>query len=236
MGFLLILSCLTSTVFSQAGVSVWPQGAGLTAADRREVVALAKDMGIDGPLRVNEFLNVFVGYRFLIVESQSSGSGRERRSTRAQMFRDDWLGFRGEQPTGAGPHRVGRWISVGEAEAVTRWRIEDGSWFVDVFLESGDKYDDAELIVMAMRRGTLVNRQPDRVSGAVAGQPPIPKLEPRAIVGIQRPWGSWPPPPGVSLRDYQLNLSSYRGVSGETLHVRIVDGSVEFLGQSHWIS
>lgn len=57
--------------------------------------------------------------------------------------------------------REGRWRASRSQLAVQEsWRVEDGDWFVDVQLGDHVQYGDAERIVLAIRRETLVNRLP----------------------------------------------------------------------------
>ena len=66
----------------------WPKG--MSASDKRDVLALASRMGIAEPARV-EFNRVLIlGNRFLRVKSRALEDGHELRWNEVTMIRDSW--------------------------------------------------------------------------------------------------------------------------------------------------
>jgi hypothetical protein len=231
LGLTVGLICWASIAHAQNAPLDWPSE--LTSDDRRDVLALAKQMGIDDPVSVQLSLLMF-GHRNLSVESRPGELGLEVHSIRAVMFRDDWLGYQNDPPVGAGPYQVGRWTSIGRPEALIRWRIYDGDWFTDVQLGSPDAYDDGRMIVMAFRQRTLVNRQPEQVENGVRSQPPIPRIDLPRVGAISRPPDLIFSRDPTRTREYVVLWGSM-GYNSDSLHVRIVNDRVEFLGVIHSI-
>ncbi len=50
-------------------------------------------------------------------------------------------------------------------------------WFTDADLDSDADFEDAQVIVLAMRAHTMVNRLPPRELDGVRTQPPIPEID-----------------------------------------------------------
>jgi len=137
----------------------WQRAESLTPTDRSDIINLAKRAGIDSPARVALESPLLAG-SVVIVESVRTTSGPLRTWRELHICRRDWC-----QPDRPRIRR-GRWIASTEIYERDDWRIRDGDWHLDLSLDRGVPFDAAEQIVLAMRRGELVNRLP-------AG-PPLP--------------------------------------------------------------
>ena len=74
--------------------------------------------------------------------------------------------------------RVGRWLAY-KTELDTRreWKIEEDQWVKYVAFGDGVSYDDAELIILAIKHRQLVNQ--------LAGNLQVPTIDPDDITSIQ---------------------------------------------------
>ena len=211
----------------------WPKG--MSASDKRDVLALASRMGIAEPARV-EFSRVLIlGNRFLRVKSRALEDGHELRWNEVTMMRDSWQEY-DDLPAERRTAQVGRWFAVGEKETMGKWRIRDGRWSIDIYSDPGVPYEAAERIVLAIRRRQLLNRQAVSFDLGVASQPRIPDLDPRHIGSIRRQdlqllsfFQYTPPDPADSSSLYEVTYftGDYTGLS---LHVQIIGDDVELFG------
>jgi hypothetical protein len=105
--------------------------------------------------------------------------------------------------------------------------VHDGNWHVDLYLGTGVTYRDAEAIILALRRGELIDRRvpQDRQSGVL-------RLDPGDITSIERPHRTaWAPP--LDPREYEIKTGDG---GGNWLSVRIVDSGVEVHKYGQWIT
>ncbi|HUK35963.1 MAG TPA: hypothetical protein VLV86_18730, partial [Vicinamibacterales bacterium] len=172
----LALVALAGEAGGQTRTIKWPKA--LSASDRRDVLTLAKQMGIDDPARVALQRVLILGDRYLSIESAEVENGHEISWTRAFLARLDWHEYDDWPPEDRSTH-VGRWFAKGPAERETKWRIRDGAWRLDVgFLpDESIPFEDAERVILAIRGGRLLNRQPERTSSDVTSQPSIPSFD-----------------------------------------------------------
>jgi hypothetical protein len=109
--------------------------------------------------------------------------------------------------------RVGRWMAnTSSPWTEERSRIHDGDWHIDLELDDDVPYRDAERIVLALRRKTLVNR--------VAGSPRA-DIDPDLITSIQKPAGK---------PDGEYTVTAGGRARGVVLSIAIVDDRVELRG------
>lgn len=160
---LLIVESLCGLVSAQANKIEWKRSYKWSASDKKEVVALAKLMGVDDPAIVE------ANYRddccrIAWVTGRVVETGPERRWKEARMIRDTWTET--EIWPNEKPLRVGHWIADGSPTTTAEWRVRDGGWFVDIGdsnlgVPPGTPYRETELIVLALRDGKFVNKAPE---------------------------------------------------------------------------
>jgi hypothetical protein len=157
---LLMLLVVNSTLDAQpAGKITWPKEVVLTAADRQDIITLAKRMGIEDPQRVSLTGTVPATCRWLRIESAVTQSGQLRTWFELRLVRQDWGCV--QVPRGSNPVKVGRWMALDSASVRLRgWRIQEDGWHVDVSVrDSPVSYEEAKLIVLAIRHGTLSDQR-----------------------------------------------------------------------------
>jgi len=148
-----------AAVHAQALSTSWD--AGLTASDRKDILALARDMKITRPQRVMlDSYNSSDICTIVDVEAPEVVEGNQVRTTIVKMIRPGADPARCQQRA---RHRRGRWL-VPPANAVSvservRWRIHDPAGAVDLALFNVP-YDDAVAIVRALRRSPMAERCP----------------------------------------------------------------------------
>src|SRR2546422_578494 len=219
-GVLLAIFCLAPSAWAESHRVEWPRGVKFPVAEKQEVLALAKEMGVDDPAKVWIGVVPILGDRFVTVDGRVSVKGHERRWITARIFRDNWRGPDDAPPPELRTHRVGRWISMGESETILQWRIQDGRWFVDVPLCGGVTYEDAGRIVLAIRRGTLLDRRSERPVNGASSRSPLPRVDGGRVTSIERE--------GSLSREYRVWYSG-KNLSGYILHVRISEDQLELL-------
>lgn len=147
-----------AAVHAQPMGPVWDVPAIITATDREDILALAREMGIPQPQRVT-----LDSYRSNIctvvdIEAPDIMNGNEVRTTILKIIRP------GNDPVLCQPaalHRRGRWLVTltGATTERRRWRIHDPAGAVDLALFDVP-YDDAVAIVRALRRRSMAERCP----------------------------------------------------------------------------
>ena len=125
----------------------------------------------------------------------------------------------------------GNWIaflSESNPRPRERWRIPDGDWHLDLYLSGDVPYNDAVMIVQAIRRQQLIDRRPPSQSSSA-----IRYIDANRILSI-RSSASRPPIP----QEYEImeGDGTFRGGGGERLVVQIRDGRVELHNHGQWIS
>jgi hypothetical protein len=190
--------CFCASVSAQNAEIEWAASLNWSAADKREIIALAKLLGVGDPASVDVNLRDDC-CRIASVTSRVVENGPERRWSRALMVRDSWREYFDERRH-ENALRVGHWIADGPTTVFADWRVRDGAWFVDVAdgndgAPPGPPYRDAELIVLSLHRGTVVNKIAETTLKGRRFQPSIPGLKAGArymlndepVLGGQRP-------------------------------------------------
>lgn len=224
---LAMLLLYTWTLFSFPAVAYgqqvqkieWQDEKSFTGADRSAIPALASTMGLQNPRRVyqGQFLPSLCP--FVMVESTYSESGHLRTYLKLRMYRKDW---KCRKPGGAKIRRVGRWFAYStDLETRREWRIEEDQWVRYVPFGNGVSYEDAELIILAIKHDQLVKRLPD---DAVSFG--VPAIDPADITSIQ-------------VRANEANtfeVGSSKGGSGKIYVIKIIGHSVELHEIQFWIA
>jgi len=203
----------------QAEQAEWRDGKFFTESDRKEIPTLAKIMGVQNPTRVyhGEYLPSLCPYA--MVESTYSESGHLRTYLQLIVHRNNWKCARRER---AKSKRVGKWFANStDLETRREWKVEENEWVKYVPFGDGVSYEDAELILLAIKHSQLVNRLPDNT---VPLQ--IPTIDPMDITSIQVKTNA--------SRTFEIRSS--QGGSGEIYVVRINGLIVELLAIQIWIA
>lgn len=211
----MFLSPHAAAQVQQAGQVEWQDENFFTEADRRAIPTLAKRMGIQNPKRVNhgEYLPTLCPYA--MIESAYSYSGHLRTHLQLIVHRKDWKCM---IPQRAKRKRVGRWFAdAAELETRREWKIEEHQWIKYVFSGDGVSYEDAELIILAIKHGQLVNRSPQNV---------MPTIDPMDITSIRVKESD----------DRTFEVGTSQGGSGEIYVIRINDRLVELLEVQIWMA
>jgi hypothetical protein len=193
----------------------WPTTQEFSTADRDAIITLAKKMGIENPKRVffGQTLPDLCG--FVSVESAVTDAGHLRSWLELQIRRQDWEKCY-DAPPGSKTRRAGRWIAR-NTDLLKReeWRIEDNEWHLYLRFGPGVSFEDAELAVLAIRHGQLINRLPT-ADNQRESDAKVPMIDPSAISYIVAH--------GSDAHTYDLYTGSG---SGRILTIKIVDGKVE---------
>jgi hypothetical protein len=200
----------------------WPSGMVLTAAEKHDVLLLARRVGMDAPAKVVLRRVLILGDQSLVVQSAVTVDGHERWTNQVSIVRDNWRA-KNELPPSTGQSRIGHWIALAGLERVSRWRVQDGEWLVDLDLD-GVPYEDARSIVLAIRHGVLVNQQTPRDAGAPP--PRLPDFDASLVYAIQR---------DESLPDGYRVSQSTGDDTGYWIDVRIRDGQVQVIAVHSWL-
>ena len=220
LGMLLLYPCMffsypASAHAQQAEQVEWEDGKSFTEADRNVIPALAKIMGLQNPKRVfqGEYLPSLCPYA--MVESTYSESGHLRTYLQLTVHRKDWKC----RPEGTKSKRVGRWLAYStELDTRREWKIEEDQWVRYVPFGDGVSYEDAELIILAIKHRQLVNQ--------LAGNLQVPTIDPADIASIKVK--------ANAVRTFEVGSS--KGGSGEIYVIRINNRSVELLDFRMWIA
>ena len=116
---------------------------------------------------------------------------------------------------------MGRWqASPANLERREAWHIQDGDWYLDVPVEAGLSYADVQQIVLAIRRGQLVNRLPASI-GPLTLNRAIPEIDPTEITRISK-----------TTSGYEVWTGR---ATGYILQLRVIGSAVELYSYSTWI-
>lgn len=176
-------------------------------------------MGLQNPKRVyhGQYLPDLCPYA--MVESTYSESGHLRTYLQLMVHRKDWKCMR---PAGTKRKRAGRWSAyTTELEKRREWRIEEDEWVKYVPFGDGVSYEDAELIILAIKHRQLVNRLAENVAHLQ-----VPAIDPAEITSIQVK--------SNAVRTFEVGSS--KGGSGEIYVITIKDHSVELHEVRSWIA
>lgn len=197
----------------------WHDERSFTEADRNAIPALAKRMGLQNPKRVyhGQYLPSLCPYA--MVESTYSERGHLRTYLQLTVHRKDWKCMR---PTGTKRKRVGRWSAyTTELETRREWKVQEDQWLKYVPFGDGVSYEDAELIVLAIKHHQLVNRLAETLS-PVQG----PTIDAADITSIQVK--------ANAPRTFEVRSS--KGGSGEIYVIAVNGRSVELHEVQFWIA
>ena len=187
----------------------WRVGAGVTDNDKTSIVELARMMGIEHPRIVSRVAAVPAGCEVLTIASDERVDGNRVSRTALDIHRSDSRNCWRRGPT----PRVGRWFAnTPSTRTEERWRVRDGAWHLDVPIENV-AYEDVERIVLAIKRGALVNKLPD---GAA-----VPPFDADALTSVKKSGAN-------ASNHYTVTVG--RGPRGGLLFVTIADGRVELSG------
>ena len=210
---------------AQADVD-WNVTRNLGPSDRKAILEIARRAGIGEPRYVS--VPVLSSCALVQVESMRVVEGNRVRSSILgvrQLHGPECPAIRADQRS----IRRGNWIAfLGtlNPQSRERWRVRDGSWNIDIDLSADVPYEDAVTIVLAVRRRQLVDARP----AALGNSPSLSYVDPNSITSIQTPHVGLvrPATPGeytVAMTGSQH--SSGRAGSGESLTVRVQNGTVE---------
>lgn len=201
----------------------------VSSIEKPAVLALAREMGLDAPKRIAPYFPLPVGMNpecpLLLIESVVAVNGRHRSWAELVIQRQGRSG--GEECVHIDPdiRQVGLWTAdIRSYHELETWRVEDGDWHVDVFVEPTVSPAAVEQIVMAIRSRTLVNRLPTNV-GPLTINPAIPDIDPDDINRISRS--------STDASEYEVSTGLAIGLK---LKVRIVGDTVELLGVALYIA
>ena len=215
-----VLASFPAAAYAQQADQIEWQGQGsFTEADRIAIPALAKIMGLKNPKRVyqGQYLPDLCPY--VMVESTYAENEHLRTYLQMMVHRKDWNCMR---PAGTRSKRAGRWSAyTSEIEKRREWKIQEDQWVKYVPFGDGVSYEDAELIVLAIKHHQLANRL------AQNGAPlQAPAIDPAEITSIQVK--------SNAVRTFEVGCST--GGSGDIYVITINDHSVELHQVRSWIA
>ncbi len=199
------------------------------AGDRRAIVKLARLVGFPNIRQVSTLSPLPAGGWYVLLQSDISVDANRRTWFELQVCEADRdLGCK-YAASGTRLVRVGRWSTSRAAiRQEDRWRITDGSWHVEVRLES-TSYENAVRIVLAIKRQTLVDRLPGGQAVAVRrlfpGPIGVPAMDPSDILAVRKSRSTD--------RGYEVDIGT--GLGGLILHIREVDDRFELYDVGRWI-
>ena len=220
----LVWAAFVSIVAAQPDVD-WNVTRNLGPSDRKAILEIARRAGIGEP----RYVSVPVLSRCALVQVESM------RAVEGNRVRSGILGVRQlhgpECPAIRADQRFirrGNWVAfLGtlNPHSRERWRVRDGSWNIDIDLGADVPFKDAVTIVLAVRRRQLVDARP----AAPGKSSSLSYVDPNSIMSIQTPHVGLvrPATPGEYTVSTVSQDSSGRAGSGESLTVRVQNGTVE---------
>jgi hypothetical protein len=197
----------------------WQDEKYFTEADRTAIPRLARIMGVQNPKRVYHGESVPSLCAYTMVESTYSDSGHLRTYLQLMVHRRDSKCMTSKRGKG---ERVGRWFAYSaQLETRREWKIEEDRWVKYLSFGDGVSYKDAELIVLAIKHGQLVNRLPEN---SISSQ--LPRIDPMKIISVRVKTGA--------ARTFEVWTSE--GGSGKIYLVKIDDGKAELHEIQIWIA
>lgn len=213
------LCCIAREVI--AGIE-WPGN--LSDGDKEAILRLAKEIGIEDPVRVSEGQCHHGICNFLVVESAAKELDHLKSWLELKIHPKDL-----KAENGSITLRAGRWATQrSDFTRREKWIIEDDGWRLYVHLPQDPPFDvpfeDAEMIVLAIRHDELLNYLPAQ-SDPFNPNPSyiFPEIDPNSITFMIRSRG---------LRTYDVYTGTGRG---EVFTIKIVNGKAELLSRSMWI-
>jgi hypothetical protein len=107
--------------------------------------------------------------------------------------------------------------------------LRDGDWQHRVYVSKEVETSTALALLVAVRDGRLVNRQPAGSSGKV---PTLPKIDVGRIFQVRRPWYG----DRVAYQYVLMTADPLDSQKGLELWVNLRDGQVEIVGVADWIA
>jgi hypothetical protein len=172
-------------------------------------------MGLPDPKRVYQGTYLPSLCPFVTVESAYSESDHLRTYQQLTVHRRDWKC----RPDGTKSKRVGRWLAYSvELDTRREWKIEEDPWIKYVAFGDGVSYEDAKLIILAIRHHQVVSR--------LTGNAEVPTIDPAEITSIRVKSGA----------GKTFEITSSTGGSGETYVVKVNQNLVELEEVRVWIA
>ena len=195
----------------------------LSKGDKEAILKLAQEIGIEAPVRIFEGQCHPKICDFLVVESAAKELGHLKCWLELKIHTEDWRADEGSITL-----RAGRWAAQRtELRVEENWIIEDNGWRLYVHLSPDAPFDvpfeDAELIVLAIRHDELINRLPVE-SDPFSPNSIFPKIDPSSITFMIRSKG---------LRTYDVYTGTGRG---EVFTIKVVNGKAELHRRSSWFA
>jgi hypothetical protein len=218
-----VIIFMPSTLMPRQAASIeWQLDNTLSIEDREAILALSKQMGIEQPRRISilQIQPSVTICRFVRVESSVIEEGNHR----------SWFEISLRPPESSeclrpprGAPVIGRWTTLSShVEKHEEWRIRDNQWHIDVSLGAEVPYSEAELIVLAIRRGKFLNRV--RSNGSLNSNFNPAKVSADTIIAIQRD--------STGTRTYEVRTG--QGSNGFMLYVKILGKRVELYSYGSW--
>jgi len=197
----------------------WQDKKFFTEADRSAIPALAKMIGIRDPKRVFHGKSIPGSCPYAMIESTCSESGHLRTYLQLIFYRDDWK--KCVRPVSGESKRVGRWFADStDLKTRREWKIEEDHWVKYVPFGDGVSYEDAEIIILAIKHRQVANRSPENVLPTI-GTMDITSIELKA---------------SADSADRTFEVITSKGGSGEIYVIRLNGHNVELLETSIWIA
>ena len=221
----LCCSCST-TVTAQNEPVQWQVDDTIVDVDRTAILTLARRMGIERPRKVSFRFPFLENCPVVLVESMvvEDDWRLSWEQVTVHVQGRSWGGRVCERPAGtAVVRRGGRW-AVNGADVSRRelWRVRDGTCHVDVDVAPGISYADAESIVLAIRRATIINRLRTSV-GSLKLRAEMPEIDAASISSITKA--------ATAAQEYEVRTGVKTGL---WLRVRVVNDTVELHDYGSW--
>lgn len=143
-----------------AGEVQWDASVVVQASEREQVLALARQVGVDRPARV---LAVAAPGRdrcpSILVQSARTRFLHEVSWSEVELSREAVEEGCVLGALMAGAPRVGRFATWDRAEPRVHWLVEDGSWSLELTPQPAVSFEIAEQIVLAFHRGTVIDQR-----------------------------------------------------------------------------
>ena len=221
---LLVFPSFVNAANAQGVEVTWALREPLGADDRRAILELAARLRIRNPKIAGDV--VLTPCRTISVVSHSEVQGYRVTTESVVVHERTGAGCRPPVRPGFVAHESGNWVAYESAWNPGHsdlFRIRDGDWSIDVSLPPTVSYDDAEQVILALRRRTYIDVRQGR-----AGD--ITDIDLNRINRFGHDNRMAELFPDVYTKTFRIYADNYKWVG-----VRIRDGRVEFQGVSDWI-
>lgn len=147
----LILALVTLSISPARADIDWAGAPGLSNSDKADIVELVQNVGMDHPDMPSQLTILQHDKNSFVVSSGITVDGLRRTWREIHLCRAGGPGC-----STRSRERVGDRIIARESKTQERWRFSDGDWFVDVELGSAISYAQAETIILAIHRKTMI--------------------------------------------------------------------------------